>query len=141
MSKQTLLVLCTHNSARSQLSEGLVNALYGDKFTAYSAGTKPGVVNPFAVKALAEIGIDISKHYSKHAKEFVGKNIDIVLTVCDNAQEECPFFPHAKIILHHSFKDPSAKNGSDEDQLNAFRKTRDEIKDLLEKEFVPEYGK
>ncbi len=141
MGKIKVLFLCTHNSARSQLSEGLLNALHGDKFEAVSAGTRPGTVNPIAIKALAEIGIDITKHHSKHVKEFTGKNIDIVVSVCDSAKEECPIFPFAKVILHNSFKDPSAAQGSEEDKLNAFRKTRDEIKSWLEKEFVPRYGR
>jgi len=139
MSKKTVLVLCTHNSARSQLAEGLLNALHGEKFQAFSAGTKPSKVNPFAIKALSEIGIDISSHTSKHAKDFLGKPIDIVVTVCDNAKEECPFFPGVKTVIHHSFNDPSAETGSDESKLNAFRKTRDEIKEWLDREFVKKH--
>jgi arsenate reductase (thioredoxin) len=139
MKKIRVLFLCTHNSARSQLAEGLLNALHDDRFQAYSAGTKPSQVNPFAVKALAEIGIDISSHTSKHAKDFIGKPVDIVVTVCDSAKEECPIFPLAKLQIHHSFKDPSAEAGDDGAKLNAFRKTRDEIKEWLEKEFVKRY--
>ena len=140
MNKVKVLFLCTHNSARSQIAEGLLNALYGDKFEAASAGTRPSHVNPFAVKALAEIGIDISLHTSKHVKEFIGKPVDIVVTVCDNAKEECPIFPGAKTQIHHSFKDPSLETGNDEVRLNAFRKTRDEIKNWLEKDFIGKAG-
>ena len=139
MNKINVLFLCTHNSARSQLAEGLLNALHGDRFQAYSAGTKPLQVNPFAIKALKEIGIDISSHTSKHAKDFLGKPIDIVVTVCDNAKEECPFFPGVKTVIHHSFLDPSAETGNDEARLNAFRKTRDEIKEWLSSVFVKKY--
>ncbi|MEI7904511.1 MAG: arsenate reductase ArsC [Candidatus Firestonebacteria bacterium] len=139
MSKKTVLILCTHNSARSQLAEGLLNVFHGTKFTAFSAGTKPSRVNPFAVKALAEIGIDISAHTSKHVKDFVGKPLDIVITVCDNAKEECPYFPGVKTVIHHSFKDPSAETGNDAAKLAVFRKTRDEIKEWLEKDFVNKY--
>ena len=134
--KMKVLFLCTHNSARSQLAEGLLNYFHGNDFEGMSAGTQPGKVNPLAIKALSEIGIDISKHYSKHAKEFLGKEIDVAVTVCDNAKEECPFFPGAKKIIHHSFKDPSAGNGTEQEKIEAFRKTRDEIKEWLGKETV-----
>jgi len=139
MKKIKVLFLCTHNSARSQIAEGLLNALHGDRFEAVSAGTKPSQVNPFAIKALLEIGIDISAHHSKHVKEFIGKPMDIVVTVCDSAKEECPIFPFAKILIHRAFKDPSEEAGSDEIKLNAFRKTRDEIKHWLENEFITKY--
>ena len=121
-----VLFICTHNSARSQMAEGLVNALYADKFRAYSAGTVKTKVNPFAIKALEEMGIDISHHRSKSIEEFRGKLFDIVVTVCDNAHETCPFFPGKKVI-HRNFKDPSDVKGSDAEKLAAFIKTRNEI--------------
>ncbi len=121
-----ILFICTHNSARSQMAEGLVNALYSDKFRAFSAGTVKTRVNPLAIKALADIGIDISHHRSKSIDEFRGKIFDIVVTVCDNARETCPFFPGKK-VLHKGFKDPSDVKGDEAEKLAAFIKTRDEI--------------
>jgi len=121
-----ILFICTHNSARSQIAEGLVNVLYSDKFRAFSAGTVKSKVNPFAIKALEDMGIDISRHRSKSIEEFRGRLFDIVVTVCDNAHETCPFFPGKKVI-HRDFKDPSDVIGSDAEKLAVFIKTRDEI--------------
>lgn len=121
-----ILFICTHNSARSQMAEGLVNALYSDKFRAFSAGTEKSRVNPFAIKALNDMGIDISHHRSKSIEEFRGRLFDVVVTVCDNAYETCPFFPGKKVI-HRDFKDPSDVSGNDGEKLAAFIKTRDEI--------------
>jgi arsenate reductase len=136
MDKKSVLFLCTHNSARSQMAEGIMNHLYGDRYQASSAGTEPGTVNPLAVKALAEIGIDISAHHSKHVREFVGREMDLVVTVCDNAREACPFFPGAKENRHESFPDPSAVSGSDEEKLAAFRASRDAIRSWIGKTFA-----
>lgn len=127
MSKQKILFVCTHNSARSQLAEGLLNALAGDRFEVYSCGTEPSQVNPYVVRALAEIGIDVSKQYSKHCQEFKNIDIDLVITVCDNAKETCPVFSGAKKYLHQSFPDPSAVTGSEMEKLVAFCRVRDEI--------------
>jgi len=121
-----ILFICTHNSARSQIAEGLVNVLHSDKFRAFSAGTVKSKVNPFAIKALEDMGIDISRHRSKSIEEFRGRLFDIVVTVCDNAHETCPFFPGKKVI-HRDFKDPSDFIGSDAEKLAVFIKTRDEI--------------
>ena len=109
--KQKVLFICTHNSARSQMAEGLLNALYGDRYEAYSAGTQPTEVNPYAIKVMAEMGIDISKHRSKSVEEFRGKKFDYVVTVCDHAKETCPFFPGGEKYLHQGFKDPSDLRG------------------------------
>ena len=132
-----VLFLCTHNSCRSQMAEGLLNSIYGTRFIAYSAGIKPTNVNPYAIEVMKEIGIDISKHYSKSIEDFKDSNFNFVVTVCDNAKETCPFFPGKK-ILHKSFEDPAKINGSIEEILNLFRKIRDEIKtwivDTFEKE-------
>ena len=133
--KKTLLFICTHNSARSQMAEGLVNALWNDNFIAYSAGTEKTRVKPLAIAAMKDMGIDISHHYSKTVEEFKGKNFDWVITVCDSAKETCPFFP-GKNVTHKSFKDPSDVQGSEEERLRAFIKTRDEIKQWLE-EWLP----
>lgn len=127
---KTVLFICTHNSARSQMAEGLLNALYGDRYQALSAGTEPGQVNPYVIKVMMEIGIDISTHSSKSIKEFYGTNFDYVVTVCDHAKEVCPFFP-GEIVLHKSFDDPSQYKGSEDDILVATRRVRDEIKDWL----------
>jgi len=128
--RRKVLFICTHNSARSQMAEGLVNALHGGRWIAHSAGTSPTNVHPLAVKAMAEIGIDISRHHSKALKDFKGEEFDLVVTVCDDASENCPFFP-AKRTVHKGFKDPSKAEGTEEERLEAFRKVRDEIKDWL----------
>lgn len=130
-----VLVICTHNSARSQIAEGLINYYFKDKYKGYSAGTEKTKVNPFAIKTMSEIGIDISHHESKKLDSFKSMVFDYVITVCDNAQKNCPFFPGKKII-HKSFSDPSDVKGSNEEILTVFCKVRDEIKDWLEKEFI-----
>lgn len=125
MERNTVLFICTHNSARSQMAEGLVNHFLGDKWEAFSAGTEQTVVKPEAEKVLKEIGIDISHHNSKTVQEFEGKNFDLVVTLCDSAAESCPFFPGKKVI-HQSFDDPSLAPVLE--RPDAFRKTRDQIK-------------
>ncbi len=122
LKKKRVLFICTHNSARSQMAEGLLRAMYRDKYEVFSAGTHPTFVNPYAIKAMEEIGIDISSHYSKSVNEFLDMEIDYVVTVCDSAKEECPYFPGGKYYVHRSFEDPSAVTGSSEEKLNAFRK-------------------
>jgi len=145
MNKIKVLFLCTHNSARSQMAEGLLKHYYGEKYEVFSAGATPTQVNPFAVKVMAEIGIDISKQRSKSIEEFRGKDIDLVISVCtSSARVTCPFcsspllrgrpeiidetLPGAKCYLHHPFIDPSEVEGSDEEKLAAFQQTRDDIK-------------
>lgn len=137
MSKESVLFVCTHNSARSQMAEGLLRTLHGDCFEVYSAGTEPSGVNPFAARAMGELGIDLSDHHSKHVDTFADRGIDYVVTVCDSARETCPYLPARKRNLHHSFEDPSAVEGSDADKLAAFRRIRDEIRTWLETTFVP----
>jgi len=132
--KETVLFVCTHNSARSQMAEGFLNALHGDRYEAHSAGIKPTKANPYAVKVMAEAGIDISKQRSKSIEEFRGKIFDYVVTVCDDAKEACPFFPGDK-ILHKGFRDPSRFKGTDDEILKKARHVRDEIRDWLEKTF------
>jgi arsenate reductase len=129
--KRRILFICTHNSARSQMAEGLVNGLFNKKYKAFSAGTEPAVINPFAVKAMIEIGIDISKHTSKGLDDFLSQEFDYVITVCDNANENCPFFPGGKERIHKGFKDPAAVEGTDTEKLEVFRLARDEIKAWL----------
>jgi len=132
--KKRVLFICIHNSARSQMAEALLNALKGDRYEAFSAGIEPSRVNPYAVKAMAEAGIDISAHRSKSIEEFRGKSFDYVVTVCDLAKEACPFFP-GEIILHKDFKDPSEFKGTESKILEKVREVRDEIKDWIEKTF------
>lgn len=134
--KKRVLFICTHNAARSQMAEGVLNALHGDRFDAFSAGTDPGMVNPFAVKVMSEIGLDISHHRSKGLAEFSNQNFDYVITVCDHARESCPIFLGGGKHLHKSFADPSALTGSDEDIVDGFRKIRDEIKAWIDRELL-----
>ena len=133
MSKKRVLILCTGNSARSQMAEGLLRHMAGDKFEVFSAGTKPVGLNPNAVAAMNEAGIDISNHRSKSVNEFSGKQFDYVITVCDNAKESCPIFAGSGERLHHSFEDPA--NAPDEEKLHTFRRVRDQIRHWLA-EFV-----
>jgi arsenate reductase len=121
--KKKILILCTGNSARSQMAEGLLRHDAGDRFDVASAGTKPGRVRPEAIAVMNEIGIDISGHRSKSVEEFTGESFDYVLTVCDNARENCPVFPGHGKRLHHGFDDPAT--------LEDFRRVRDEIRIYL----------
>ncbi len=134
--RKKVLILCTGNSARSQMAEGLLKHITQNEYDINSAGTKPSIVRPEAIKALAEIGIDISNNHSKSVDEFLNDEIDYVLTVCDNANENCPYFPAKTKLVHHSFEDPAEVQGDEETRLNAFRKIRDEIKHYFENHFV-----
>jgi len=129
--KERVLILCTGNSARSQMAEGLLRHDAGSQFEVESAGTKPGSVRPEAITVMHELGIDISGHRSKHVNELDGDLFDYVITVCDNAKESCPLFPGAVERLHHGFEDPAAVNGSDEERLAVFRRVRDELREYL----------
>jgi arsenate reductase len=114
------------------MAEGLLRHDADDRFEVFSAGTKPTQVRSEAVAVMRELGIDISGHRSKGADEFAGQEFDYVLTVCDNARESCPIFPGRTIAIHHSFDDPAALEGSEEQRLRAFRRVRDEIRDYLQ---------
>jgi arsenate reductase len=129
--KQRVLILCTGNSARSQMAEGLLRSLAGDRMEVFSAGTRPSTVNPLAIRAMAERGIDIRQHRSKHLAEFIDQPFDVVITVCDAAAEACPTFPGAARRIHWSFPDPAAVEGSEADRLQAFREVRAAIEDRL----------
>ena len=135
MSKKTVLFLCTHNSSRSQMAEGLMNTLMSDKYIAYSAGTEPGEVNSFAVEAMKDIHIDISDHYSKSIEEFADKQFDYVVTVCDSANENCPVYLKGINHIHKGFLDPSVFEGAGEEKIVFFRKIRDQIKEWMETSF------
>jgi len=148
MNKIKILFLCTHNSARSQMAEGLLRHFYGEKYEVFSAGSSPTQVHPFAIKVMAEIEIDISKQTSKSIEEFRNKDIDIVASVCRSSPKViCPFcsspilrgrpeiinttLPRARHYLHHGFSDPSEVDGSNEEKVAAFRRTRDDIKEWI----------
>jgi arsenate reductase len=130
MKKERVLILCTGNSARSQMAEGLLRHDSGDRFEVFSAGVSPSHVRPEAVSVMRDIGVDISGHRSKHVDELADQSFDYVLTVCDNARESCPIFPGGTMI-HHSFADPAAFRGSDTERLEVFRQVRDEIREYL----------
>ncbi|MBS3749616.1 MAG: arsenate reductase ArsC [Candidatus Thermoplasmatota archaeon] len=130
MKKQHVLFICTHNSCRSQMAEGLLNQYCGNRFQAYSAGVKKTHVHPLAIQVMKEIDIDISRHRSKLVDEFKEITFDVVVTVCDQANETCPFFPGKKVI-HNGFFDPGTIKGPKEEKLNAFRNVRDEIKQWI----------
>jgi arsenate reductase len=127
MAKKRVLVLCTGNSARSQMAEGLFRVEGGGEFEVFSAGTKPSSVRPEAIAAMKEIGIDISGHRSKSVDEFLGQPFDYVVTVCDNARDTCPVFPAGTERIHWSFEDPAAVEGNEAKRLDAFRRTRELI--------------
>lgn len=129
--KQRVLILCTANSARSQMAEGLLRADHGERFVVESAGSRATLVRPEAIAVLAELGIDISGHRSKTVEEFAGERFDWVLTVCDNARESCPVYPGHGRRVHRNFPDPAAVEGSEEERLASFRRVRDEIREYL----------
>jgi arsenate reductase len=131
-----VLFLCTHNSARSQMAEGILRHLGGERFEVHSAGTGATHVRPLAIRAMDEIGIDISGQESKRLERYLEESFDYVITVCDDANEACPFFPGAANRLHWSFKGPSRARGSEEEQLAVFRSVRDRIKDRVQAELV-----
>jgi arsenate reductase len=131
-----VLFVCTHNSARSQMAEGILRHIAGDRFEVYSAGTEATHVRPQAIKVMNELGIDISAQESKTLERYLGEPFDYVITVCDDANEACPFFPGAQRRLHWSFEDPAAAQGSGEQRLGVFRKVRDQIKKRIEEDLV-----
>jgi arsenate reductase (thioredoxin) len=129
--KKRVLILCTGNSARSQMAEGLLRHEAGDRFEVASAGVDPSRVRPEAIEAMREIGIDISEHRSKSVDEFLGQNFDYVITVCDNANQRCPVFAGTTKRIHWSFDDPAAVEGDEETRRRVFRRVRDEIRHRL----------
>lgn len=135
-STQKVLFLCTHNSARSQMAEGLLRNRAGDRFEVHSAGTEATHVRPQAVAAMSEIGVDVSGQESKTLDRYLEQEFDYVVTVCDDANEACPVFPGAKERMHWSFEDPSRATGTEEERLAVFRKVRDEIQARIEAELL-----
>jgi arsenate reductase len=136
MSKQRVLFLCTHNSARSQMAEGLLRVLGGDRFEASSAGTEATHVRPLAIRSMAELGIDISGQESKTLDRYLDQPFDRVITVCDQANEACPVFFGARERLHWSFPDPSQASGTEDEQLAVYRQVRDAIRERIERELL-----
>jgi arsenate reductase len=134
--RQRVLFLCTHNSARSQMAEGLLRHLAGDRFEVASAGTEATSVRPEAIEAMAELGVDISGQSSKTLERYLEEPFDHVVTVCDDANEACPVFPGAKSRLHWSFRDPSRAEGSEEERLQVFKTVRDEIQGRIREELI-----
>ena len=136
MKKQRVLFLCTHNSARSQMAEGLLRHLAGDRFVAHSAGTEATTVRPLAIRAMAELGIDISGQESKTLDRYLDEPFGAVITVCDQANEACPVFYGAQKRLHWSFPDPSQATGTEEEQLAVYRTVRDAIRTRIVRELL-----
>lgn len=133
-----VLILCTGNSARSQMAEGILRHDGGAAFAVESAGVKPSIVRPEAIQAMKEIGIDISGHRSKSVEDFIGQEFAYIITVCDNAKETCPFFPGKAERIHQSFEDPPAPGAKSlEETLAIFRRVRDEIREWFQAEFIP----
>jgi arsenate reductase len=134
--KRRVLFICTHNSARSQMAEGLLRHLSGDRFEVFSAGTEATLVRPLAIQVMAELGIDISSQFSKTLQRYLDQPFDEVITVCDTAAETCPVFPGATHRRHWSFEDPSKATGSHEEQLAVYRRVRDQICAKIEEELL-----
>jgi arsenate reductase len=126
-----VLFLCTGNSARSQMAEGLLRSFGGGRYEVLSAGTRPSLVRPEAIAVMSELGIDLSGHRSKNVREFDGQHFDYVITVCDQANESCPIFPGETERIHWSVPDPAAVEGSETERLAAFRRVRDSLAETL----------
>lgn len=125
---KNILILCTGNSSRSQMAEGFLSLFLYERANVYSAGVEIHGLNPYAVKVMEEDGVDITSQTSNHVDEYLDKNFDFVITVCDHASEVCPTFPGAKETFHHSFADPAKIEGTEEEKMEAFRQSRDDIK-------------
>lgn len=134
--RKRVLILCTGNSARSQMAEGLLRHMAGDRFDVESAGVSPSLVRPEAVEAMKQIGIDITYHRSKSVDEFVGQDFDYIITVCDNAKESCPVFPGSAERIHRSFDDPAESQGELQARVEKFARVRDEIAKWLSEVFL-----
>lgn len=134
--KKSVIFICTNNAARSQIAEGYLRAKYSDKYEVYSAGTEPSQINSYSIMSMKEIGIDISDHASKSLTDFLGMKMDLIVTVCNTAKENCPIFPGGGKSIHKGFKDPSSIQGTEEEILRVFREVRDEIISWIESELV-----
>ncbi|MBI3963993.1 MAG: arsenate reductase ArsC [Chloroflexi bacterium] len=134
--RQRVLFLCTHNSARSQMAEGLLRHLAGDRFDVASAGTEATHVRPLAIRAMSELGIDVSGQESKLLDRYLDQPWDYVITVCDHANDSCPIFPGGRNRLHWSFPDPSKATGTEDEQLAVYREVRDAIRTRIQRELL-----
>ena len=134
-SKKSVLFICKHNAVRSQMAEAFLNNIYGDRYSAFSAGSDPKQVDPFVRTVMKEVGIDVNGNKPKGLNVFQDYHFDYVVTVCDQAKESCPYFPGGNLHLHKDFSDPSKFQGWHEDVIKEYRRTRDEIKNWIEKEF------
>ena len=141
MEKTSVLFVCTHNSARSQMAEGLLRDKYGDRYDVYSAGTERTHVRPLAIDVMEEIGVNLSDHTSKTIEDLGDRTFDVVVTVCDAAREACPYLPAEKENLHRSFEDPSAAEGTEEERRAVFRRVRDKLATWIDDTFAPESAK
>ena len=135
MKRRKVMFICTGNSCRSQIAEGLLRDKYNDKFEVYSAGNKPSKLHPAATKVMEEWGININNQKSEHIRNYTDKNLDILITVCDNAKNNCPIFPNVKINIHWNIKDPFNGWSSSPEKLAPYRKTRDELKKRIDELF------
>jgi len=133
--KKSVLFVCTHNAVRSQMAEASLNNVYGDRYSAFSAGSDPTQIDPLVITVMKEVGIDVSSYKSKGLNVFQDYHFDYVVTVCDQANEFCPYFPGGNLRIHKSFSDPSKLQGWHEDVIKEYRRIRDEIKNWIEKEF------
>lgn len=133
--KKNVLFVCTHNAVRSQMAEAFLNNIYGDRLTAFSAGSDPAQIDPLVITVMNEVGMDLSHCRSKGLIDFHHYRFDYVVTVCDQARESCPYFSEGNIRIHKSFADPSKYQGLPEDKIKEYRRIRDEIKKWIEKEF------
>ena len=138
MDKTSVLFVCTHNSARSQMAEGLLRDRYGDQYDVYSAGTERTHVRPLATAVMEEVNVDLSDHHSKTIDDLGDRTFDVVVTVCDAAREACPYLPAEEENLHRSFEDPSSAQGTDEERRAVFRRVRDALADWIDETFAPE---
>ena len=138
MDKTSVLFVCTHNSARSQMAEGLLRDRYGDQYDVYSAGTERTHVRPLATLVMEEVNVDLSDHHSKTIDDLGDRTFDVVVTVCDAAREACPYLPAEEENLHRSFEDPSSAQGTDEERRAVFRRVRDALADWIDETFAPE---
>ena len=134
-SKKSVLFICKHNAVRSQMAEAFLNNIYGDRYSAFSAGSDPTQIDPLVITVMKEVGIDVSSYKSKGLNVFQDYHFDYVVTVCDQANESCPYFPGGNLRIHKSFSDPSKLQGWHEDVIKEYRRIRDEIKNWIEKEF------
>ena len=138
MAKTSVLFVCTHNSARSQMAEGLLRGRYGDRYDVCSAGTERTHVRPLATSVMEEVNVDLSDHHSKTIDDLGDRTFDVVVTVCDAAREACPYLPAEEENLHRSFEDPSSAQGTDEERRAVFRRVRDALADWIDETFAPE---